>query len=112
MHELSVVIETFDLLEEIMKEQNLKKVTAVNIECGELSGILPDYFEECWNVARQEGVFNNTQLNLIRIPAVARCTCGTEYEMLKNSRICPKCSKSDYKVIRGREFNILSIEAV
>lgn len=111
MHELSVVIEIFDLIEEIMQEQDLKEVSSVTVEVGELSGILPDYFSECWKVAGIGGTFENTRLILEFIPAVAKCTCGEEYEMQKNSRICPHCGKTDYTVIRGREFTVKQIEA-
>ncbi len=110
MHELGVVLEIFDLIEQIMKEQNLKKVSCVTVEVGELSGILPDYFKECWNAARLSGIFDKTELELITIPAVARCTCTAEYEMTKNNRICPICHKTDYEIIKGREFNVLSIK--
>ncbi len=111
MHELGVVLEIFDLIEEIMAEQDLKKVSAVTVELGELSGVLPDYFRECWNAARLGGIFEETELKLIIIPARARCICGEEYEMTKNSRICPRCHKTDYEIISGKEFNVLSIEA-
>ena len=57
MHELSVVLEIFELVEEIMTEQDLKKVSSVSVQAGELSGILPDYFKECWNAARIGGAF-------------------------------------------------------
>lgn len=111
MHELGVVLEIFDLIEEIMKEQDLKEVSSVTVEVGELSGILPDYFKECWDAAKLGGTFDKTELKLVFIPAAARCTCDQEYEMTANSRICPKCGKTDYEVIKGREFNVLSIEA-
>lgn len=111
MHELSVVLEIFDLVEEIMTEQELKKVSAVSVTVGELSGILPDYFKECWNAARIGGTFESTELVLDYIPAVARCACGCEYELNKNSRICPECHKTDYDIISGREFMVSQIEA-
>lgn len=111
MHELGVVLEIFDLIEEIMAEQDLKKVSTVTVELGELSGVLPDYFRECWNAARLGGLFEETELKLNIIPARAKCACGEEYEMTKNSRICPRCRKTDYEIISGREFNVLSIEA-
>lgn len=111
MHELSVVLEIFDLIEEIMTEQNLKKVSTVTVEVGELCGILPDYFKECWKVARIGSKLEETDLILEFIPAVAKCTCGNEYEMTKNSRICPKCRKTDYTVVHGREFMVKQIEA-
>lgn len=111
MHELGIVLEIFDLVDEIMSEQHLKKVSKITIETGELSGVLPDYFKECFNAAKVGGKFEDTELELIYIPAVAKCACGEEYKMTENSRICPVCHKTDYEVIKGREFNILSIEA-
>lgn len=111
MHELGIVIEIFDVLDEIIEEQKLKKVASVELEIGELCGIIPDYLTECWNVARLDSNFNDTELILDKIPAVAKCTCGEEFEMMKNSRICPACGKSDYTIIAGKEFVIKQIEA-
>lgn len=111
MHELGVVLEIFELVEEIMKEQDLKTVSTITVEVGELSGILPDYLKECWNVAKIGGTFDKTELILEFIPAVAKCSCGFEYEMQKNNRICPNCRKTDYEVIGGREFMVKQIEA-
>lgn len=111
MHELSVVLEIFELVEEIMNEQGLKEVSTVEVEVGELSGILPDYFKECWNAARMGSIFSNTKLKLDYKPAMARCSCGAVYEMNRHSRICPECSKTDYTVISGREFMVNQIVA-
>lgn len=112
MHELGVVLEIFDLVEEIMREQKLKAVSSVTVTAGELCGIMPDYFKECWSAASTGGCFEKTKLIIEYIPAAGRCACGAEYELMKNSRICPVCGKSDYEIIRGREFMVKQIEAV
>lgn len=111
MHELGIVLEIFDLIEEIMQEQNLKKVSTVTVEVGELSGVISDYLKECWDVAKLDGTFNDTQLIIENIPAKAKCSCGNEFEMLKNERTCPVCRKNDYEVISGRQFQVKQIEA-
>ena len=111
MHELGITLEIFELVEEIMEEQDLKKVSSVTIEAGELCGILPDYLLECWKAVAMGSAFEDTQLILQVIPATAKCSCGTVYEMMKNSRICPNCGKTDYKIVGGKEFNIKQIEA-
>lgn len=111
MHELGIVIELMKLVEEIQEEQSLKKVNSVTVEIGELSGVIPDYFKECWNVARLGSFLETTELKLNIIPAVALCSCGQEYEMTKNSRICPYCKKTDYTILHGKEFIIKEIEA-
>ena len=111
MHELGITLEIFELIEEIIEEQKLKKVSSVTVTVGELSGVLPDYFKECWNAARLGTVFESTELEIEFIPAKAKCSCGCIYEMQKNNRICPECQKTDYEIIKGREFTVKQIEA-
>lgn len=111
MHELGIAAEIFDLLEEISAEQNLKEIKSVTLEIGELSGVISSYLKECWSVASIGSPFEKTALKIIEIPAVALCACGKEFEMMKHSRICPDCKKSDYSIIKGREFTVLQIEA-
>lgn len=111
MHELGIVLGIFELVEEIMQEQDLKKVSSVTVTAGELCGVLPDYFKECWKAAGVGGKFENTELIINYVPASARCICGTEYEMMKNSRVCPACGKTDYEIITGRDFTVDQIEA-
>ena len=83
MHELGIVLEIFELLEEIMEEQKLKKVSSVTLEVGELSGILPDFFKECWSAARLgSDAFGDTELIIEFKPAIAKCRCGYEYDFM------------------------------
>lgn len=111
MHELGIVLQIFDVVEEIAKEQNLKKVSSVTLEIGEMSGIMSDYLFECWKAARLDSFFSQTDLIIENIPAVGKCSCGEEFQMMKNNRLCPKCGKSDYTIIAGRDFLIKQIEA-
>lgn len=110
MHELGIVLEIFEIAQEISQEQNLNKIESITVEVGELCGIIPDYFKECWNVARLETPFENTKLELLIKPAVALCACGKEFELNKNGRVCPYCDKTDYKIISGRDFIIKQFE--
>lgn len=112
MHELGIVMEIFELLDEIVQEQKLQSVHSITIEAGELCGIIPEYFSECWKVARLGGAYESTEMKLIVIPALARCSCGNEYELNTCSRICPECHKTDYEIIGGRDFELKEIEAI
>ena len=50
MHELGIVFHIIDTIEEIAKEQNLKKVASVTLEVGEVSTVIPSYLEDCWKL--------------------------------------------------------------
>lgn len=110
MHELGVVLGLLDTLEQIAAQQGLQRITAVTLDVGEASGILPDYLLECWKAARLDSPFEKTQLRLNRFPSVGRCVCGTEFALLENSRRCPACGKSDYALVSGRQFDIAQVE--
>lgn len=111
MHELGIVLEIIELLDEIKEEQSLNRIKSLTVEAGELCGIIPEYFSECWKVARLGSGYDSTELKLTVIPAMAKCSCGNIYELNKCSRICPLCSKTDYAIIDGKGFTLKEIEA-
>ncbi|MBQ4019984.1 MAG: hydrogenase maturation nickel metallochaperone HypA, partial [Erysipelotrichaceae bacterium] len=49
MHELSIVTHVAKTLDELAQESNLAKIGSVTLEVGEVSGIITDYFIDCWN---------------------------------------------------------------
>jgi len=106
MHELGVVLALFDTLEQIKSEQGIDDIKKVVLDVGEMSGILPDYLKECWNAARLDSLFEKTELELNLFPAIGKCSCGEEFELMQNSRICPACHRTDYEIIDGRQFDI------
>ena len=47
------------------------------------------------------------------VPAVTVCNaCGKTYGTVEHGRICPYCHSEDTELLRGRELEIRSIEAV
>ena len=48
MHELSIVTHVAKTLDEIAEENLLTRIGSVTVEIGEVSGIITDYFEDCW----------------------------------------------------------------
>ena len=53
MHELGIVLNVIDRVEEIAKENNVKKVTKLTLEIGEVSSIVPSYFSDCFEWAKK-----------------------------------------------------------
>ena len=49
MHELGIVVHVAKTLTELAEENNLKRIGSVTLEVGEVSGIITDYFVDCWN---------------------------------------------------------------
>ena len=51
MHELGIVFHIMDGVERVAAENQLAKVSAVVLELGEVSGVVPDYLTDCWKWA-------------------------------------------------------------
>ena len=113
MHELSIVTHVAKTLDEIALENNLKKIGSVTLEIGEVSGIMTDYFEDCWNYFKvKHPLLKDSVLKLEMIPAITFCEdCKQEYKTVEFGKICPYCKSEHTYLVEGNECNIKEIEA-
>lgn len=113
MHELSIVTHMAKTLDEIAQENHLKKIGSVTLEVGEVSGIMTDYFEDCWNYFKvKHPILKDSILKLEIIPAITFCEdCKKEYKTIEYGKICPYCKSEHTYLIEGNECNIKEIEA-
>ena len=113
MHELSIVTHVAKTLDELAEENQLTKIGSVTLQVGEVSGIITDYFVECWNYfKRKHPLLKESELKLETIHAVTFCEdCRQEYETVKYGRICPFCKSEHTYLITGNECIIKEIEA-
>ena len=74
MHELSIVTYVIEKVEEVVCENDLEKINSVTLEFGEVSGIVPEYLEDCWNwYAKKTPLIEGAKLLWEIIPAIAWC---------------------------------------
>ena len=113
MHELSIVTHVAKTLDEIAVENNISKIGSVTLEVGEVSGIMTDYFTDCWNYFKvKDPLIAESELKLETIPAITFCEdCKKEYETVKYGRICPYCESEHTFLVTGNECSIKEIEA-
>ena len=111
MHELGVIFYVVRDVKKVAEENNVKKVSAVTLEIGEVTGIIHDYLIDCWNWARKkEPVTEEAELKIEQIDAVTFCEdCGQEYPTVAHGR-CPHCGSEHTYLRRGNEFLIKEIE--
>ena len=71
MHELGVIFYVVRDVKKVAEENNVKKISAVTLEIGEVTGIIHDYLIDCWNWARKkEPVTEEAELKIEQIDAV------------------------------------------
>ncbi|MBR3227617.1 MAG: hydrogenase maturation nickel metallochaperone HypA [Erysipelotrichaceae bacterium] len=113
MHELGIIMHVAKTLNELAEEQDLKKIGSVTLQIGEVSGIINDYFVDCWNYFKKKSpVLEDSELKIETIKAVTFCEdCKQEYETVKYAKICPYCKSEHTYLVTGNECVIKEIEA-
>ncbi|MBQ9517302.1 MAG: hydrogenase maturation nickel metallochaperone HypA [Eubacterium sp.] len=113
MHELGIVFHVIKTIEEVAEEQNLTKVSSVTLEVGEVSTVIVDYLEDCWDWAcKKSELMAGSKLKHEIIKGVTFCEdCGKTYETVKYAKICPYCQSENTYLIQGNEVQIKEIEA-
>lgn len=112
MHELGVVFYVVKDVKKVAEENDVRHISAVTIELGEVSAVIPEYLVDCWNWARKkEPVMENAELRIKKMEAVSFCEdCKQEYPTIQYAKICPYCGSGHTFLLRGNEFNIKEIE--
>lgn len=112
MHELGIVTHIAKTLDEVAKDNGLDSIATVTLEIGEVSGILLDYFTDCWDYFKVKNpVLKDCKMIIETIPALTYCEdCHQTYETVRYAKICPHCGSEHTYLVQGNECNIKQIE--
>lgn len=111
MHELGIVFHIADSVEKIARENGASRILSVTLEIGQVSLVLPDYLEDCWNWnAAKSDVLKGCKLEIETIHAVTYCEdCGQTYDTVPQGKTCPHCGSGRTYLLTGDEVNIKEI---
>lgn len=113
MHELGIVFHIIKSVEAVAADNQLEKVSAVVLELGEVSGVVPGYLTDCWRWAADKSeLVSGSELKIETLSAVTRCGgCGRDFPTVAHGKTCPHCRSGDTWLLTGNEVNIKEIEA-
>lgn len=112
MHELGVIMHVVEIVEDVMKEEDVTEVAKIVLQVGELSSVIPLFLKKCFPAAVDGTVLQNTELEIETIPGNAVCKdCRKMYHLLSNKKICPYCGGKRWELLCGNEFSIKEIVA-
>lgn len=111
MHELGIVFHIIRSVEDVARENNLRRVSSVTLELGEVSGVIPSYLTDCWDWAcAKNDLMRGAELVVEEVPAVTYCeACDSTYGTVEHGRICPHCGSDRTYLIQGDETTIKEI---
>ncbi len=110
MHELSIVINIVDIVEQEAHKAGADSVSAIELDIGKLSTIEPAAFEFAWKHGIRKSVLEGVKLTINYIPGRGSCReCNTNYEMDEFFDPCPDCGSFFPEITDGQQMSIKSI---
>lgn len=112
MHELGIVFYIIRDVKEVAGQNDVEHVSAVVMDIGEVSTVVPEYLTDCWRwAADKEDLLRGCELRCNIIPAVTHCDgCGKEYPTVEHGKTCPHCGSGETWLLCGNEVEIKEIE--
>jgi hydrogenase nickel incorporation protein HypA/HybF len=108
MHELGV---TQSIVEICETHAAGRRVLAVSLEMGDLSGVVPEAVEFCFEACIRETLLEGARLHIERVPGTARCRiCAAEFAVRSYHDACPTCGGYQVEILSGEELRVKQLE--
>jgi hydrogenase nickel incorporation protein HypA/HybF len=109
MHELAI---TESIVAGVTEHVNGARVTRVVLQIGKLSGVVPDAVRFCFDVCAQDTPLEGASLEIVEIPARARCrSCESQVELQDIIALC-HCGSANLEMLSGQELRIKEVEVL
>lgn len=111
MHELGIVVQIHKTLEDIAKENNIKEISEIVIENGEVSSVEERYLKDIFNFYKKNhDLIKNAIIKVETLEAITKCSnCLKEYRTIEYGIECPYCKSRETYLLVGNECNIKEI---
>lgn len=111
MHELSIIANLFEILEEKAKGNKAKKIILVKLQVGALSGVVPEFLKTSFDIYKKDTIAARAKLEIEEVPLKIKCLkCGQETVKNDFVFICEKCASRELKTLSGTELLLEKIE--
>ncbi|HEX9080218.1 MAG TPA: hydrogenase maturation nickel metallochaperone HypA [Desulfuromonadaceae bacterium] len=108
MHEMSI---TQGIIEICEQHAGGRRVVSLDVEIGELSGVVPEAIEFCFEACSRGTRLEGARLKIIPIPGQGRCQdCGGETPLASVYGACARCGGYRVIITAGEEMRVREIE--
>ncbi len=107
MHELSLIQALIEMVVKSAMENNIKKVSKVQLVVGESHGVLPDALGLAFEILTQGTVCAGAVLTIEKSTLLLKCReCAQEFCPEGYLYRCPNCGAVNAALIKGRELYV------
>lgn len=111
MHEVSIMGEIFEIINENISTHNIKKVNKVVLKIGEFSCVEDSALKFAFQAFSKDTESEKAELVINRVKAKAQCSeCGQLFDISFTDKKCPKCHVFSNNIISGYELLLDEIE--
>ncbi len=112
MHELSIALSMIEMATAEARRLNAKRVNALHLKIGALSGVVKDALLFSYEVASAGTILEGSSLLIEEIPVVIYCdACNSERELQSLQLFCcPACGTVSAQIVRGKELEFVAME--
>jgi len=112
MHELSIAQNIIEIISEQCIKNGYNRIESVNLRIGRASGIMSDALLFAFDAIKADSIARGAVLNIVEVPVSGHCNgCSGDF-IVEEAYIlaCPLCGGSSFRVVAGREMDIIDME--
>jgi hydrogenase nickel incorporation protein HypA/HybF len=111
MHEVSLMAQTLTLALEQAQRQEAQRIHRMTLRIGAESGVEPEALRFAFDVTVQETIAAGATLDIEIVPVSCFCeTCQRVFQPQDWFYECPDCQTLSYRVLTGREIELVRLE--
>ena len=107
---MSLAMNIIDLAVSEARKAGAERITAIDLEVGEVAGVLTESLLFCFNAASRNTPAEDASLNITDVPAERKClSCKNRFAAQGYITMCPVCESGHTVLISGQELVVKSI---
>ncbi|MCD6337942.1 MAG: hydrogenase maturation nickel metallochaperone HypA [Verrucomicrobia bacterium] len=111
MHEVSIIQNVIQMAEEQARAQGAKRIHALRMRIGAMSGVVVDALEFAFEVVRRGTMADQAALEIETAPPRAWCAaCRKEFDCSNWNLACPDCGEPSREIRKGTEVELVDME--
>ena len=110
MHEMSVAMNIIDVATSSALAEEAATIDEIEIEVGELSGIMIESLEFCLDAAIRQTMADGAKVSITRVKGRGICEhCRAEVRLDSLHTPCPQCGEYGIRITGGSDIRLLSL---
>jgi len=112
MHELSIAQNIIEIISEQCVKNGHSRIESVNLRIGRASGIMSDALIFAFDAIKADTIAHGAVMHIMEVPVSGHCNdCSGDFIVEEVYILsCPLCGGSSFRVVAGREMDIIDMD--